>query len=212
MQVPGLRSITWQIMPLSFSLCQVANPWLVISPSFGEWLLRVPTTRPLLGCARPCIYIFLCWRTSDKLLPAHCSTKLAYLFLIGHMNYDLRPWSWWHTDPCKFCGLTIRSSSWTCLSSRRLFQSEGQYDTMFGSSSSLQLNSIFLSPSSSTSFQPPASQQYFSLTPLQPPAPVPTQRIIEWMQADPACRPHARLPSPEGNPNIKTLLRPPPAG
>ena len=32
-------------------------------------------------------------------------------------------------------------------------------------------NSVFLSHRSSTSFQPPASQQYFSLTPLQPPAP-----------------------------------------
>ena len=49
-------------------------------------------------------------------------------------------------------------------------------NTLFGSFGSLQPNSIFLSHCSSTSFQPPASQHYFSLTPLQPPAPAPAQR------------------------------------
>ena len=53
--------------------------------------------------------------------------------------------------------------------------------TLFGSSSSLQPNSIFLSHCSSINFQPPTSQQYFSLTPLQPPAPAPAQRT-EWIQ------------------------------
>ena len=54
----------------------------------------------------------------------------------------------------------------------------GRCYILFGSSSSLQLNSIFLLHRSSTSFQPPVSQQYFSLTPLQPPAPAlaPAQR------------------------------------
>ena len=58
--------------------------------------------------------------------------------------------------------------------------------TLFGSSSSLQSNSVFLSCRSSTSFQPPASQQYFSLTPLQPSAPTPAQRT-ELLQQCNAC-------------------------
>ena len=153
-------------MPLSFSLPGCESVWRLfpLLLESGCCVCQLPG-HYWVALDRVSIFSFV-ERTPDKLLPAHCSTKLAYLFLIGHMNYDLRSWSWWHTDPCKFCGLTIRSSSWTCLSSRRLFQSEGQYDTMFGRFSSLQSNSIFLSPSSSASFQPPASQQYFSLTPL----------------------------------------------
>ena len=40
--------------------------------------------------------------------------------------------------------------------------------TLFGSSSSLQPNSVFLSHCSNIIFQPPANQEYFSLTLLQP--------------------------------------------
>ena len=63
---------------------------------------------------------------------------------------------------------------------KQIFVSSMMNITLFGSSSTLQPNSIFLSHRSS--FQPPDSQQYFSLTPLQPPAPVPTQRT-EWSNA-----------------------------
>ena len=55
--------------------------------------------------------------------------------------------------------------------------------TVFGSSTSLQLNSVFLSHRSSTSLQPPASQQCFSLTPLQHQPPAPAKRT-EWIYSD----------------------------
>jgi len=51
---------------------------------------------------------------------------------------------------------------------------------VFGGSTSLQLNSVSLSHRSSTSLQPPASQQYFSLTPLQHQPPAPAQQT-EWL-------------------------------
>jgi len=51
--------------------------------------------------------------------------------------------------------------------------------TVFGSSTGLQLNNVFLSHHFNTSLQPPTSQQYFSLTPLQHQPPAPAQRT-EW--------------------------------
>ena len=55
---------------------------------------------------------------------------------------------------------------------------------MFGSSTSLQLNSVFLSHRSSTNLQPPASQQCFSLTPLQHQPPAPAQRTESSNKSD----------------------------